>query len=335
VVATASETQSAGERPAPADAIAIPAQTQFTLTGTAAVPPASDDPAGAAAQQPVSPAKPITDQESKTVPANPVGAQLVRSPTDGSKTADAVQNSNPAPTTNGAPATNGGLAANEEHHDGHADLTPDGKKEHAAVPTASRAAAQDEPLSTPHAAAHAGDSAQAGKSSDGVQLLTMPQPADRLAAMASPAAPPASTPDAAAVPLAGLAVEIAARAQAGRNRFEIRLDPPELGRVDVRLDIDRSGQVTSRLTVERVETLDALRRDAGDLERALQQAGFKTADNGLQFTLRDQSFAGRDQSLPTPAARAVAPAPELAAIDAAPASYGRMLRPGGGIDIRV
>ncbi|MPZ41010.1 MAG: hypothetical protein GEU95_23785 [Rhizobiales bacterium] len=55
------------------------------------------------------------------------------------------------------------------------------------------------------------------------------------------------------MPLESIAVEIAARAQNGRNRFEIRLDPPELGRIDVRLDIDRSGQVTSRLVVERVD----------------------------------------------------------------------------------
>src|SRR5262249_35481774 len=60
-----------------------------------------------------------------------------------------------------------------------------------------------------------------------------------------PGQPPASA-SAALVPVAGLAVEIAARAQAGRNRFEIRLDPPELGRIDVRLDVDASGQVTSR-----------------------------------------------------------------------------------------
>ena len=104
----------------------------------------------------------------------------------------------------------------------------------------------------------------------------------------------------------------------------------------MRLDIDRSGQVTSRLVVDRIETLDALRRDAGDLERALQQAGLKTSDNGLQFALRDQSFAGRDQSLPTPgAARVIVPAPELAAVDVAQAGYGRVLRSGGGIDIRV
>jgi flagellar hook-length control protein FliK len=62
-----------------------------------------------------------------------------------------------------------------------------------------------------------------------------------------------------AIPVAGLAIEIAGKALAGKNRFEIRLDPPELGRIEVRLDVDRDGNVTSRLTVERVETLDLLR----------------------------------------------------------------------------
>ena len=90
------------------------------------------------------------------------------------------------------------------------------------------------------------------------------------------------------VPVNALAVEIAANAQIGRSRFEIRLDPPELGRIDVRLDVDRQGQVTSHLIVEKSATLDLLRRDAQQLERALQDAGLKTSDNGLQFSLRDQ-----------------------------------------------
>src|SRR5262249_22734419 len=99
----------------------------------------------------------------------------------------------------------------------------------------------------------------------------------------------------AAVPIAGLAVQIASRAPDGNKRFDIRLDPPELGRIDVRLDVDQGGKVTSRLIVERADTLDLLRRDAPQLERALQHAGLNT-DGGLQFSLRDQSFAGRDQS---------------------------------------
>src|SRR4029079_14250633 len=99
----------------------------------------------------------------------------------------------------------------------------------------------------------------------------------------------------AAIPFGGLAVEIAGRAIAGKNRFEIRLDPPELGRIEVRLDVDRDGNVTSRLTVDRADTFDLLRRDAAGLERALQDAGLKTTDNSLQFSLRDQSM-GQQQT---------------------------------------
>ena len=63
----------------------------------------------------------------------------------------------------------------------------------------------------------------------------------------------------------------------------------------MRLDVDRGGNVTSRLTVERAETLDLLRRDAPQLERALQHAGLNT-EGGLQFSLRDQNFANREQT---------------------------------------
>ncbi|MGH6727465.1 MAG: flagellar hook-length control protein FliK [Pseudolabrys sp.] len=146
-------------------------------------------------------------------------------------------------------------------------------------------------------------------------------------------APPAAP---VAVPLAGLAVEIAGKALAGKNRFEIRLDPPELGRIEVRLDVGHDGQVTSSLIADRSDTLDLLRRDAAGLERALQDAGLKTSDNGLQFSLRDQNM-GRDQSQsPLPAvARLVVSDDALSAVDTNSRSYGRLAGLGGGIDIRV
>jgi flagellar hook-length control protein FliK len=140
------------------------------------------------------------------------------------------------------------------------------------------------------------------------------------------------------VPIAGLAVQIVTRAQEGLKSFEIRLDPPELGRVDVRLDVDRGGHVTTRLTVDRVETLDILRRDSANLERALQQAGLKT-DGGLEFSLRDQSLAHRDQSQPEQQngthSRLIVTEDEVAASEAARRGYGRLLGLGTGLDIRV
>jgi hypothetical protein len=64
------------------------------------------------------------------------------------------------------------------------------------------------------------------------------------------------------VPISGLAIEIAARATRDEKSFQIRLDPPELGRIDVQLNVDASGHVTTHLTVDRPETLNLLRQDA-------------------------------------------------------------------------
>ena len=91
---------------------------------------------------------------------------------------------------------------------------------------------------------------------------------------------------------AAIAIEIATRAHEGSRQFDIRLDPPELGRIDVRLDVDKSGEVSTRLTVDRPETLQLLQNDARGLERALQSAGLKTEDGSLQFSLRQQSPDG-------------------------------------------
>ena len=160
-----------------------------------------------------------------------------------------------------------------------------------------------------------------------------------LANQAVPAAAAAApgTAAAATVPIAGLAVAIASRAQAGSSQFDIRLDPPELGRIDVRLDVDRNGQVTSHVTVDRPDTLQLLQSQQSQLERALEQAGLKTADNGLQFTLRDQSFAGQNggsgNGAKPSAAQLVIPDAEAPVIQATQI-YSRAGL-GSGVDIRV
>ncbi|HLA21747.1 MAG TPA: flagellar hook-length control protein FliK, partial [Pseudolabrys sp.] len=142
-------------------------------------------------------------------------------------------------------------------------------------------------------------------------------------------------PQPAAIPLAGVAIEIAGKALAGTNHFEIRLDPPELGRIEVRLDVDRDGNVTSRMIVDRADTLDLLRRDASTLERALQDAGLKTSNNGLQFSLRDQSTHQQHASGDAEVARLVVEDETLPAIDPTPRSYSRLAGLGSGVDIHV
>ncbi|MGB9117175.1 flagellar hook-length control protein FliK [Bradyrhizobium sp.] len=139
------------------------------------------------------------------------------------------------------------------------------------------------------------------------------------------------------VPLSGLALEIAASAKSGKSRFEIRLDPADLGRIDVRIDIDRNGQVTSHLTVEKPETLSMLRQDAPQLQRALDDAGLKTGSGGLQFSLRDQSSSGQNNGNDASpnAQRLVISEEDTIPASVAGRSYGRALGPSSGVDIRV
>ena len=134
-----------------------------------------------------------------------------------------------------------------------------------------------------------------------------------------------------------LPLEIAASAKSGKSRFEIRLDPADLGRIDVRIDVDRNGQVTSHLTVEKAETLSMLRQDAPQLQRALDDAGFKTGDSGLQFSLRDQSSSGQNSGNESGrnAQRLVISNEDTIPAVVAGQSYGRRLGSSSGVDIRV
>ncbi len=145
------------------------------------------------------------------------------------------------------------------------------------------------------------------------------------------------TETARAVPLESLAVEIATRAKNGERRFDIRLDPPELGRIDVRLEIDHKGNTSTKLVVERAETLDLLQRDARSLEKALQSAGLKTDAGGLEFSLRQDAQAQQNQ----PNGPDMRHRPELAQVQEevsaqvalGNASLAAQLR--GGVDIRI
>jgi chemotaxis protein MotD len=89
-----------------------------------------------------------------------------------------------------------------------------------------------------------------------------------------------------------LAVEIAAKSQSGAKQFDIRLDPPELGRVEIRLSIDAAGKASAHLSADQPQTLDLLQKDAASLTRALREAGLNVSQDGLNFSLRQQSHDG-------------------------------------------
>jgi flagellar hook-length control protein FliK len=69
------------------------------------------------------------------------------------------------------------------------------------------------------------------------------------------------------------------------HRFEVRLDPAELGRVDVRIEIGADRKVHAILAAHDGAALNDLMRGSKALEQALSQAGIDLAEDGLSFQL--------------------------------------------------
>ena len=113
-----------------------------------------------------------------------------------------------------------------------------------------------------------------------------------------------------------LGLTIAAKSLEGLQAFDIRLDPPDLGRLQIKLTVDDSGQAQAAVMADKPQTLELLQRDAAGLNRALSDAGLNLANNGLSFSLREQQqqqsgFAapkGRSRSLSATAALSTKPA---------------------------
>lgn len=100
-----------------------------------------------------------------------------------------------------------------------------------------------------------------------------------------------------------VAVHVRKAVDDGHNQITIRLNPTELGRIDVKLEVGRDGTLRASFAAEQAHTLEALRNDSRQLERALQEAGLKPDAGGLNFSMRGdnrenaQAFAdlGREQ----------------------------------------
>ncbi|MEE2526116.1 flagellar hook-length control protein FliK [Hyphobacterium sp. HN65] len=96
-----------------------------------------------------------------------------------------------------------------------------------------------------------------------------------------------------------LAAQIASRFQNGERRFEIRMDPPELGRVEVKMHVSHDNRVHAVLSADRPETLQDMRQHIRELERALADAGLELAGDGLSFELsqdRDENDGNSSSS---------------------------------------
>ena len=143
------------------------------------------------------------------------------------------------------------------------------------------------------------------------------------------------------IPIDQVAVHVARAAGAGLSELRIQLNPGDLGKIEVKLNVGDDGRVQATISADRRDTLDLLQRDQRGMERALQDAGLKTGDNSLNFSLRGDSqndgrFAGSSNGNSSNgggqnAALALDEADLVPA--AVPAAYRSL--PAGAIDIRV
>jgi flagellar hook-length control protein FliK len=80
-----------------------------------------------------------------------------------------------------------------------------------------------------------------------------------------------------------------------------------------------------------------LQQDAPQLQRALDDAGLKTGNGGLQFSLRDQSSSGQNDNsaFGRNAQRLIISDENTVPATVAGQTYGRMLGSSSGVDISV
>ena len=79
----------------------------------------------------------------------------------------------------------------------------------------------------------------------------------------------------------------AIRTNSGGDKIEVRLDPPELGRVRIHFSMERNDAVIATVSTDRSDTLDLMRRNAGDLMKELERAGFTNVQ--LDFSTRGEA----------------------------------------------
>jgi len=78
-------------------------------------------------------------------------------------------------------------------------------------------------------------------------------------------------------------IQIARHAAAGASAVTVRLDPAGMGRIDVRLSFDDTGRLHAAVHADNPAALDLLRREAGDLGRALADAGIAADASAFSF----------------------------------------------------
>jgi flagellar hook-length control protein FliK len=123
-----------------------------------------------------------------------------------------------------------------------------------------------------------------------------------LDATITPAQPHAATahvPDAPVVTVrpgqmaADTGIQIARQINAGQNEFLLRLNPAEHGHIQIHMRFAEDGALRAVISADSATVLDMLRKDSGDLTRALGDAGVRTDAQSFSFGSQGQDSGQR------------------------------------------
>lgn len=172
-----------------------------------------------------------------------------------------------------------------------------GASEDNAAAMLQQAQANPSPPKTFAATLMAAQGEASGGNAAGIPTTTTAQPVAGLGAAAGQSgaatlgtlasAPPARTanPALAQDVMDQVKVQIAKHG-AGGDTIKVQLRPVELGAIEVKLSVAKDGSVSGVVTADNKDTLALLRNDSRSLEKALSDAGFKTDQGSLEFSLR-------------------------------------------------
>ncbi len=131
-----------------------------------------------------------------------------------------------------------------------------------------------------------------------------------------------------------IATQVAKSVDGKSTRFDISLDPAGLGHVNVKVEIGAQGQITAQLSFDNAHTAAEAKSQAGQLQQALEQAGFNIAQGGLSFDVGGQGAgsAGQQGSAPQALATTVH---DLSSTNPTAAAATVSSRPASGVDITI
>lgn len=201
-----------------------------------------------------------------------------------------------APAAAPPPAEPAARASQDGDTPGAAPPTPSGAP-FAQARDAAAPQGRDAPATVPGAAvAFQPDAARQGDHAPAEHGAATPRPITEAAASQPAAMPPPAQPrmfPLAAIPHApvsaqpgrigrDIGVAIARRIGMGGDEITLQLNPASLGRIAVKIAFE-DGSLRATLSADNPAALDLLRRDSGDLARALDQAGIRSDSASLSF----------------------------------------------------